>query len=355
MKALAAALLLPPLLPADVVTISHPDQSFTATTTVVWSPVLQATWDGMNTGFGRKPEPTDDSGQLGNRLDTFRWDAEKVMPEGSWKTWFGPATPDFLGKVNAEASTITGDPDGPFTLTRLGSPADRAAFGLLDREVEFQREFLPSRRTRMKFRWGDRERAVAFFGCKGRMSGELAGCVRVLAYRPVDGSHALQILCKEADDTVVLYLPPEPMTFATACSWLRTWRSQFATNDDHRREWNDPMLHAEDEIRIPYLKLEARADLTSQLSAPRKPGGAIRTISRAEQFTRLHLHEKGARVRVEVSIEEPFGDTNCFGPTPRRFIHDRPFFVFLWRDGADWPYFGAWIGDDSAMNRPDPR
>jgi hypothetical protein len=45
---------------------------------------------------------------------------------------------------------------------------------------------------------------------------------------------------------------------------------------------------------------------------------------------------------------EPFAG----GPppnVPRRFVYDRPFFLFLWRDQAEWPYFGAWIGDDSAM------
>ena len=35
--------------------------------------------------------------------------------------------------------------------------------------------------------------------------------------------------------------------------------------------------------------------------------------------------------------------------TPRRFVFDRPFFIFLWRDKAEWPYFGAWIGDSSAL------
>ena len=35
-----------------------------------------------------------------------------------------------------------------------------------------------------------------------------------------------------------------------------------------------------------------------------------------------------------------------------RFIeanHDRPFFAFLWRDNADWPYLGVWVGDSSAL------
>jgi hypothetical protein len=73
---------------------------------------------------------------------------------------------------------------------------------------------------------------------------------------------------------------------------------------------------------------------------------------KAEQRTTFELHEKGARVEVLVEGgDEPFG-----GPpepprlVPRHFIYDRPFFVFLWRDKAEWPYFGAWIGDASAMS-----
>jgi hypothetical protein len=34
---------------------------------------------------------------------------------------------------------------------------------------------------------------------------------------------------------------------------------------------------------------------------------------------------------------------------PRDFHYDRPFFVFLWREGAEWPYVGAWVGDDAGM------
>jgi len=45
---------------------------------------------------------------------------------------------------------------------------------------------------------------------------------------------------------------------------------------------------------------------------------------------------------------DPFAEPQPRGH-PRQFIYDHPFFVFLWRDGAAWPYFGAWIGDASAL------
>jgi hypothetical protein len=164
----------------------------------------------------------------------------------------------------------------------------------------------------------------------------------------VDRSHAIQIRCKQANDTVILYLPAKPQDFATACEWLRTWRSQSKPAPEQAGTWDDPFLHRGDEIRIPYVDLESTADLTSKLSGTRFFGNKPWVIIRAEQLTRFQLHEKGARVRVEASIEAmPFASPPPV--VPRKFIYDRPFFVFLWRDGAEWPYFGAWIGDDSAL------
>jgi hypothetical protein len=108
------------------------------------------------------------------------------------------------------------------------------------------------------------------------------------------------------------------------------------------------MLRSSDEIRIPYIDLESNADLVSKLGGTRHYGKTPWTIIRAEQLTRFHLHEKGARVHAEVSLAASFGDVDPFSES-RRFIYDRPFFVFLWRDGAEWPYFGAWIGDVTAL------
>jgi hypothetical protein len=334
---------------ADVVTLAHPSEALPHEKTVVWSPLFQATWDKLNTELGGKPEMIEPPNELMSKLDSFTWEAEKIMPTGSWKTWSGPATADFLKQVNAEAAKLTGEAQGPFRLSEENE-RNRAAFGLLDRVVSFRKAFLRSRGEPMTFHAGAKESSVVFFGCRGDMSGELRDSVRVLAFRPVDRSHAIQILCKEADDSVVLYRPAKPMDFATACSWIRTWRAQATTNKAEFGAWDDPLLHETDEVRIPYVDLESTADLTSRLRGVRIHKGKPWGISRAEQLTRFQLHEKGARVRAEVSIDA-FALAEEQGPRiiPRKFIYDRPFFVFLWRDGAEWPYFGAWMGDSSAM------
>ena len=251
--------------------------------------------------------------------------------------------------MNDEAAKLTGEPDGPFRLLQE-SPNNRAAFGLLDREVSFQKEFLRSRREPLTFRSNDNPTPVHFFGSRDVMSGELRDSVKVLSFRPVDRSFALQIDCKEADDSVILYLPAKTQDFATACSWIRTWSEQAKTVKSTFGEWNDARLHELDEVRIPYVDLDTVADLAPKLSSTRIHDNLPWKIIRAEQLTRFQLREKGARVRVETSLEAtPFADAGVRRIIPRRFVYDRPFFVFLWRDGAEWPYFGAWIGDVSAL------
>ncbi|MDX1681374.1 MAG: hypothetical protein R3242_11670, partial [Akkermansiaceae bacterium] len=244
----------------------------------------------------------------------------------------------------------TGEPQGPFRLINE-DPLVTAAFGLLDRKVDFEEPFYKSIHQPLPF--GNQEEPVEFFGVKGWETEEYRKHVRVLAYRPIDGSHALEVSCKGADDKLVLYRPAKPIDFATACRWVRQWREEHGKNASTLHgKWNDGALHSGDTVKIPYITLENTTDFADQLQNPRKypnvdvPG----IILRAEQMTRFKLTEKGAEARVEVSIETAFGGGRPARPVPRQFIYDKPFFVFLWREKADWPYLGVWIGDTSALH-----
>lgn len=336
---------------AEVVTLPHPAEPLPPGRTVVWSPLFQASWDALNAKLGGPPTKVEPPNPLMAKLDTFKWDAAQVMPEGSWKTWCDTATPDFLQQVNREAAALTKEPTGPFTLPEAPGENTIAFYGLLDRQVEFRKPFFRSRKVPLTFRVGESVTPVQFFGVKGPWIADFADSVSVLAYRPVDHSHALQIRCKNGDDTVIFYLPPKPQDFATACHWLRIWREEFKTEPNHPDHWDDRQLHAGDSVCVPYLTLAAKADFLEQLPGARyhEKQPVPWEIVRAEQVTRFNLHERGAEVRVEVSGgADPFGGPPP-PPWPRAFVYDRPFFVFLWRDGAEWPYFGAWIGDATAL------
>ncbi len=137
---------------------------------------------------------------------------------------------------------------------------------------------------------------------------------------------------------------------AEACRKIREWRANPLQG--HWGSAQDPRLHETDDVRIPVLKLENTADFVPDLGGLRHyQSGPPWIINQAQQRLKFQLTEKGAKLRAEVELEaDPFADSS---PKPKmipRFFHyDRPFFVFLWRNGAEWPYFGAWIGNDISM------
>jgi hypothetical protein len=333
---------------AEVSTILHPEEKIPPGETVVWSPLFQATWDAMNTSLGGKPTKVEPPSELMARLDSFQWKAEQVLPESGWKVWSGPSTEAFLKQANAEAAKMTGEPEGPFTLASP-NPKSIACFGLLDREVEFERAFHKSKKAPLLFRVGESQENVAFFGVRGNLSGLYGRSVKVLKHE--QNWHALEISCNAGDDKLVLYMPPEPQDFKTACEVVLGLRgevrNEITTVESNLRLY----LNSGDDIRIPYVSLDTKKDFTDQLIGLRYYEKAEDPwlIGRAEQKTRFVLFEKGARVRVVAeSGADPFAGTPKL-LKPRKFIYDRPFFVFLWRDGAEWPYFGVWLGDTTAL------
>ncbi len=140
------------LLPAssEVATAVDPSDELPVGKTVIWSPLFQATWDSMNAEMGGKPLKVEPPNQLMTRLDAFEWDADRVIPEGSWKVWSGEAKKVFLDTVNKEAAAMTGEAIGPFKLMEE-IPGGLACFGLLNREVKFQTPFFKSRKVPMNF------------------------------------------------------------------------------------------------------------------------------------------------------------------------------------------------------------
>jgi len=333
-------------LAAEIPAVPHPAVPIDAKTTTVWSPLFQATWDQIRQETGKFVSVVPEN-PLISKLESFQWDAAKTMPEGSWKTWSGPASEEFLEQVNKEAAEMTGEPEGPFKVAKNAPPGRVMAFGLLNHEVEFFRELGRARTIPLKFKSDGGETDVCFFGARDGHS-----AVRVLSWQPAGQSHAVQIHCKDGNDSAILYLPAAASDFETASLMIKGWLD--------RKEVDIPesevvqYLYKGDQLRIPCLELESEIDFVNQLE------GQIdfermksMMIVEARQLTRFKLHEKGARVRSEATIAaDPFGAPPEPKPRPpRAFIYDRPFFVFLWKKDATWPYFAAWVGDSSAMEK----
>jgi len=332
---------------AEVAAVAHPEENLAYDKIVVWTPLFQAAWDELHRGFG-VPVKVDPPNPLMDRLDRFTWKADSVMPRDHWKVWAGNATKELIDKANSEAALLTGEKKGPFQIEIR--PDARIALGLLDRDLVFKKSLYRSTKMPLVFSSTDGTKSqVQFFGTRGNASGGFNGVVSVLAYQA--GSHALQIE-SGADDSAVLYLAEKLVSFNEACAKLRELRSKKLVGGYGSEQ--DPNLHNNDDVRIPVLKLASTTDFVPLLSSNRFFGtaGDPWRLYKAEQRLKFKLTEKGARLRVEVDMAgEPFGEPPPPPPMiPRNFYYDRPFFVFLWRGGAEWPYFGAWIGNGGPMD-----
>lgn len=335
----------------QVMTLMHPAEPMPDKRTVIWTPTFQSAWDILNKDLGGKPTKVDPPSEVMKLLDGFVWDADATMPKGSWNAWAGPATHTFVDEVNRQAAEITMDDQKPFHITQE-DPNSRIAFAILSRQVTFKKAFLRAKNDTMDFQAEGKINAVEYFGIPRANAGTRGEHVRVLAYRPAEKSHAIQIECRQGDDTVVLYQPAKQQDFLTACSWLRTWRKENSVDQNRAGKWNDTRIHDLDEVRIPFVKIEVETNFTSKLASLRIYDNLPYRIVQAKQISSFRLHEKGASVEVRATLlATPFGDVEREILYPRRFYYDRPFFVFLWRDNAEWPYFGAWIGDSSTLTK----
>jgi hypothetical protein len=331
---------------AEIVAVAHPGEKLPPDRTVIWTPLFQAAWDDLHRTLG-EPVKVEPPNVLMDLLDHFDWKADSVMPRNRWKVWTGEATQELIDKANAEAARMTGEKTGPFK--SAPRPGSLIALGLLDRDLIFKKPLHRSVEVPLEFHLADGTKPkVRFFGARRKASGAFGGMVRVLAFQ--EGIHALQI-AGAGDESVVLYLPEKPATFIEACDKLREWRSKKLEGVSGSAQ--DPNLHENDDLRIPILKLDSTTDFVPLLKSLRhfKDGGPPWIISKAEQRLKFELTEKGAKLHVKVEMgADPFGEPPSPPPMIPRFFHfDRPFFVFLWRDNAEWPYFGAWIGDPSAL------
>lgn len=336
---------------ADLPAVAHPEEEFSHKQTVVWTPLFQAAWDRMNKDLGGPPIKVDPPNRLMTTLDSFEWKADEVMPKDRWKVWSGEATAKFVEEANREAAALTGEEKGPFVGIAEGesNPGARLVLALLDRELNFKKAFHRSATTPLAFKDGaGKETSVQFFGARGDGAGDFAGSVGILFKG--DASHAVQ-LGAAGDESVVLYMPTEEESFTLACGRVRAWQQDRMSGEYGSAE--DPKLHPKDDLRIPYVKLSQLIDFTPLLAGARtyQESATPWRVVKALQQVDFQMTEKGAKVKAKVEVgAEPFGEAPPPPKyVPRSFVYDKPFFVFLWRDGADWPYFAAWVGDASSL------
>ncbi|GAA5497080.1 hypothetical protein Rhal01_03268 [Rubritalea halochordaticola] len=314
----------------------------------VWSPLFQACWEEMvkqNGGLIVKVEPEND---IIKQLSSFKWKRESVMPENGYKTYVGPADEAFL-KKSAEDARQTFGVDLPIEKV-VQNPAGVAVMGVLKRDVEYFKHFYRSKAHGLKFKTSSgEEKVVSFFGTAGNASEDFNNCVRVVAYEDGGKSFALSVQGKQ-NESVVIYLPKGDVSSIQQA--IDSYQKLPPMNGEPGK-LNDGYIHKKDSIKIPYLNVNADRDFTSALEGQiyYQGSGIPKVMTAAYQSLEVSLHEKGGTVRVKYAgSDAPFG-----GPIkpkviePRKFICDRPFYVFFWKNKEDLPYLAMYVDSLDVM------
>ena len=320
--------------------------------TQVWSPLFQATWDKLKTVREKELQQVVPPNPLITRLEAFQWQMKDVMPQDAFGVFAGPATEEFARETAASIKqqfNLEIDPSRVPTV-----PEGLAAYGILSRDLKFEKKFFRSRSNALEFQTNSGEtHMVEFFGTAGSHSGNYGRYVKVLRYEPNAQSFILSIATDKEGEILIIYRPHQACSFRVAIEHVKKAMESPLAGSSGSLE--NGSLHRKDVVKIPYLTVHADTDFTAQLSGGLHYAGdpmPWRVVA-AFQVTRFELFESGARMHVETGVgTEPFGEPPPV--VPRFFVCDQPFFVFTWKAGADWPYFATWIDGIECLT-PFPR
>lgn len=339
---------------AEIVSVPHPDVMVAPGQTVVWTAAMQAAFDRLiGSKASMKFEKVTPDNSLMDRMRAFQWDESKTLPKDGWFALSGPATPELAEKATTAWRKMAGANEPAIKFS--DADGNLAAVVGISRDFQFKKAFKPSTDTGLM--WRGSPEPLKFFGIRSTEAGDYAANVRVLAWHPAKRMQALQLMAKEGDDTMVLYMPEEPQNMLEAVTWVQAWRDEWDKRKGDGLSWDDLRLHEEDDLRIPEIDLDAEASLADSFAGliQFKGESIPYQVGRADTMTRLQVDATGVKFSSKAEMGMGFGGLPPTPqPRPRRFWFDKPFFLFLWRDGADLPYAGVWFGDTSSFKSMEP-
>lgn len=329
---------------AGILAVPHPSCSFDAKNTVLWSPVFQAGWDTLTATDSKEDKVSiDPPNKIMDGLEVFAWKGEEVLPVGAWAAISGPMTPELYQRANQVGKQRWGLE--PFAYQQPEKPG-HAILSTLVRRIEWQTPFDHAEISLLSFRSHGVTQKVRFYGSTNARD---MTTVKVLHDSEVTGSFALEALCKGSDDRVIFYMPEKHSTFDEACQQILRWKKRQGLKKEDGSLLM-PKLLEDEVIRIPHISLNHSADFSSLLQSTRRSTGDAPpiTIPRAQQHIVLDVVSESVPSSPSTTVvTDPFATAQL--PEPRIFDFDQPFFVFLWREKAEWPYLAIWLGDTSAM------
>lgn len=171
-----------------------------------------------------------------------------------------------------------------------------------------------------------------------------------IQYYNNDDDFILALQPKDDEHQIFLYLPRKfHPTLKEAATVLKEKILNRADLKD-REAWKYS-LNDDDEVLVPKFAFNIENEFDSIIGNLFKAGNLEYIVEKVYQRNAFLLDENGAEIESEALVQVSEGSAPPEDlPTPKIMHYDRPFYVFLQRKDAEWPYFGMWVGNRELMD-----
>ncbi len=307
------------------------EQEMTEGKNIVWSAVLQLAWNelqglagGIITMEG-SPELTD----VLNRQSAKK--ADLNLDQESYIAVAGLLDDKLFQNVRRQASETL----AARVLSDLGTlpQGSLAAYAYLVKQLPFEWAF---ERFDQPLQFGDDD--VTVFGLKQYLENRpkdqaVAKQVVILDYQS-DDDFIMELLTTSQTDRLILAKAPPAATLKATIHSVQERIAQGTP--DHVRNLESviiPVINIDRVNQYPEVcgrRIQAEHDAVN--------GKSLSSLTQRIRFT---LDERGANLDAQAMAFS--------ARSPRQFIFDRPFLVFLIRQGAVLPYFAVWVGNSELL------
>ena len=194
---------------------------------------------------------------------------------------------------------------------------------------------------------------VNAFGLMGN-NFEQSQAIQILNYQN-DNSFCLKLLPEGLNHEIILF--KTPTAFGSLDEAFKTIKQLIIVGEQEKqvpaKQWKYT-LQDDDETVIPCLAFNIETHFQHLEGQAFQAQNQRYVVEQAWQRTAFLLNEEGAKIESDsewaVEMEESMEMEEEL-PRPKRLIFDRPFYIFLKRTDAAYPYFGCWVVNSALMEK----
>lgn len=313
-------------------------------TSLLWCATFQIAWDQFIKVGG--PLTLEGNPQTAVDLSATPFPAN-ALDDASYvaKLGLGPAT---IETIKAELRQKFGSKASPSVLpsTSHVGPDDLVAYAYLFKNLAFETAFTKAPRG-MTFGAATgpdepRYRAFGIFDDTEKWSA-VASQVTVWRYQSKD-DFIIELKSREKQDRLIVARCKPAATLRETT--LQATRAAQAKNPQ-------PALKDDEIVMIPVLNFDITRSYKELTDIPATTATSpVISIASALQNIRFRLDEQGAVLKSDASMIAVTSEVGGNKPPPRiprEFVCNQPFLIMLQREGADTPYFAAWIDNPELL------